>query len=614
MSTLTSGSAEEVALELFGTSEGRRDPYPRYHRLRELEPVHHNRELGMWYLTRYEDCAAMLRDPRFGKNYPQQMESMFGPGWREHPSLARGESSMLNLEGAEHSRLRRMVVQNFSRRSIDCMRDVIERFVNDALDPFAEAGGGDLLATLAFPMPVRVIGELLGVPEEDRPQFRGWVLDLTAVFEMQVSDEQLAAADAAQLQIRDYFDQLIEEKRRRPDEKLLSRLVHLEVDGDRLSQDELATMALLVFAAGFETTTNLIGNSMLGLLRHPDQMKLLREQPELYATLPDELLRYDGTAQMVVRHTHDAVEFGDVTIPADETVFAIIGSANHDPAEFPDPDGIDVARGRFRPLSFGGGAHFCLGASLAKAEIEISIRTLLERFESIELCGTPPRFRDRLTLRGLESLELEVRSAARRTARPARLEPAPEQPLAAARTPRREAEAPVGHVRPTAGGEADRLWRNALRQKVENDAAGDGDRWVLTGKELAGTIVLLARAELFRSCTSDEIAELATTAYPLTFESGDRLCVEGAESLECYVIGEGEAEVTIRGEPIRTVGENDVIGERGLLEDNVRSATVTALGHVGTYAISRKRLLDLLARNPALEQSMRDFMRQRYSD
>ena len=612
MSTLTTGTAEQVALELFRTTEGRRDPYPRYHRLRELEPVHHNGPLGMWFLTRYEDCAAMLRDPRFGKNYPRQMESMFGPEWREHPSLTSGESSMLNLEGAAHARLRRLVVKNFNRRNIEGLRDVIERFVNEALEPFAEAGGGDLLSTLAFPMPVRVIGELLGVPEEDRPQFRGWVLDLTAVFEMEVRPEQLAAADAAQLAIRSYFAGLIEAKRRRPDEKLLSRLIQLEVDGDRLSDDELSTMALLVFAAGFETTTNLIGNSVLGLLRHPDQMKLLREQPALYETLADELLRYDGTAQMVVRHTHDAVELGDVTIPADQTVFAIIGAANHDPAEFSEPDRIDVARGRFRPMSFGGGAHFCLGASLAKAEIEISIRTLLERFESIELCGTPPRFRDRLTLRGLESLELEVRSAARPAARPARTPAAAEPPLAVAPPVPGEVEAAVGQVRPSAGSDADRLWRNALREKVESDAARD--RGVLTGKELAGTIVLLARAELFRACTSDQIAELAATAYPLSFEAGDRLCSEGGESLECYVIGEGEAEVTIRGERIRTVGENDVVGERGLLEDTPRSATVTASGHVGTYAISRQRLLALVAGNPTLEDSMREFMRKRYTD
>jgi hypothetical protein len=461
-------------------------------------------------------------------------------------------------------------------------------------------------------MPVRVIGELLGVPKEDRAQFRGLVLDLTAVFEMQVSDEQLAAADAAQVAIDEYFLGLIEEKRRRPDDKLLSTLVHLEVDGDRLSPDELSTMALLVFAAGFETTTNLIGNSVWGLLQHPDQLKLLRERPDLDETLADELLRYDGTAQMVVRHTHDAVELGDVTIPAGETVFAIIGSANHDPAEFSEPDHIDVSRGRFRPMSFGGGAHFCLGASLAKAEIEISVRALLDRFESIELAGAAPRFRDRLTLRGLESLDVEVRAAAGSSARSARSLPAAEKPPAGVGAELAGVAAPVGQVRPASGSEADRLWRNALREKVESEAAGESG--VLTGRELAGTIVLLARAELFRSCTSDQIAELAATAYPLTFEAGDRICSEGGESLECYVIGEGEADVTIRGERIRRVGENDVVGERGLLEDSPRSATVTALGHVDTYAISRKRLLDLLERDPGVEQAMRRYMRERYED
>jgi len=611
--TAPNDTAETIALEIFDTPEGRSDPYPRYHRLRSVEPVHHNQTLGMWFLSRYEDCAAMLRDPRFGKDYAKQVEGMFGADWRKHPALTSGERSMLNLEGPDHTRLRRMVVKEFNRRTVDSLLPRIETIVDRLLDPFAEAGGGDLLDALAFPMPVTVIGELLGVPEEDRPPFRDRVRDLTAIFELKPTDEQIAAADAAQVEIQRYFDDLIAAKRKQPDEALLSRLVHLDADGDRLANDELNTLAWLLFAAGFETTTNLIGNGMLALIDHPDQMQILRDEPERLPLLPDELLRYDGTAQMAARFTHDEVEIGGVKIPRGELVFALLGAANHDPDEFDGPDRIDVARPRFRPMSFGGGTHFCLGASLARSEIEIVMRSMLDRFESIELAGSRPRFRDRLTLRGLENLELRVRqtdrSPARRTPAPARTAPEPIH----TRKARSDDGAGATHVRPTPGSEADRRWRNDLRTRLESDA-GAGDTWLPSNLDVAQTMVLLARAELFRSCDAKEIAELAATAYPISFEEGDRLCEEGAESLECYVIEEGDADVTIDGERVRTIGEGDVVGERGLLEDAPRSATVTATSHMITYAISRQRLLALVEESPTAREGMFASMRRRYRD
>jgi cytochrome P450 len=606
-----SDAAEAVLLELLTTPEGRRDPYPRYHRLRELAPVHRSPNLGLWFLTRYEDCSAALRDPRIGKDYPRQMQLRFGPKWREHPALLRGERSLLNLDGADHSRLRKLVVKAFTRRTVEALRPRIEQAVNALLDPFAEAGGGDILDALAFPMPITVIGDLLGVPEADRPPFRRWVADLTAVLETRPTDAQLAAADEATLAISGYFDDLVEEKRRRPDGALLSRLVHLDADGDRFSRDELSNMASLVFNAGFETTTNLIGNSLLGLLRQGDQLALLRERPELIPALPDELLRFDGTAQMTARDTHAEVEIGGTKIPAGATVFAILGAANHDPAEFPDPDRIDVTRGRFHPLSFGGGAHFCLGASLAKAEIEITFRSLLERFESIELVGEP-RFRDRLTLRGLESLEVAVRSGTRRDVRPAA--PAERVTVPVTQTVAESPgarEIPVEQVRPSQDVEADRIWRNALRARVET---GVEDAMLRTGPDLTATIVLLARADLFRACKPEEIEDLASTSYPMSFEPGDRLCVEGAESLECYVIQEGEADVTIGGRHVRQVGVNEVVGERGVLERSARSATVTATSHMLAYAISRERLLAIVEKSPEAKDRMFAYMRGRYED
>ena len=603
-------AAEKVVQELINTPQGRSDPYPRYHELRELDPVHYSPEFDAWFVSRYSDCSAVLRDPRFGKDYARETELRFGEKWREHPSLLRGEGSMLNLDGPEHARLRRLVIKAFTRRTVDRMRPAIARIMDGLLDPFEEAGGGDLMAEVAFPMPVTVIGELLGVPEADREGFRPWVNDLVATLELQVSEEQLSRADAASLAIRSYFDELIEEKRRRPDDALLSRLVHLEDAGDRLSPDELAEMCLLIFAAGFETTTNQLGNGVVGLLAHPDQLQLLRERPELLQLLPDELLRHDGTAQMAVRGSHDAVDVDGVVIPKGQTVFALLGAANRDPAEFGDPDRIDVTRERFRPMSFGGGVHFCLGAALARAEIEIAFRILLERFDVIEYEGAPPVFRDRLTLRGVHSLQLRVRSASVRRNLNVHPETPDHEPT------ERIAIAPLAHeergaeaLRPGPGSDADAPWRNALRSHVEATSAP-----ARPGSELAATIVLLARAGLFRRCKAHEIAALAETAYPMTFEAGEQLCVEGEESLECYLIEEGEAHVTIDGAAIRRVGEGDIVGERGVLQGSARTATVTAVGHMLTYAISRQRLLDLVVASAPAKNGMFAYMRERYRD
>jgi cytochrome P450 len=614
-----SDDAEAVVQELFLTPEGRRDPYPRYHRLRAAAPVHAS-ALGMWLLSRYEDCAAVLRDPRFGKNFPRQMESFVGPDWREHASITGLEESMLNVDGPEHTRQRRLVVKSFNMRTVNALRPSIERTVNRLLDPIADAGGGDILEAVAFPLPVTVIGEMLGVPEPDRGQFRQLVRDVTAIFEMKPTPEQLATADRAQLTMRAYFAQLIAEKRRRPADDLLTRLIQTEDAGDRLTDDELITLGSLLFGAGFETTTSVIGNGLLGLLRHPDQLGLLRADPSLLPNLPDELLRYDGTAQLAARFTTGPAEVGRMTIPAGESVVALLGAGNHDPARYADPDRIDVTRTDVHPLSFGGGIHYCLGAALAKAELEITFGALLGRFATIELAGEPPQFRDRLTLRALNALRIACRPASRVPRRAAAVEVEREVPAAGRPTPPRPAatspsvsgESGVLGLRPRAGTQgADAGWRDALRAQVEGGAA-DAGRAPLTGTSLARAAALLARTPLFRPCTADELAELAVTAYPMSFEPGDLLCTEGGVALECYVIAEGEASVTIGGQEVATVGEDDVVGERGPLTGEVRAATVTARTHMITYAISRERLLSLVKKSPAAAEGMFEYMRRRY--
>jgi cytochrome P450 len=599
---------EALVRTLFLTPDGRRDPYPLYHRLRAAAPVYRSHTLDTWLLCRYDDCWAALRDPRLGKNYPGQMEQRVGPDWRRHRVLADREHSMINVHGPDHTRLRRLVAKAFNRRTIEELRPAIARTVDALLAPLAAAGGGDVFEAFAFPLPVAVIGELLGVPEADRPQFRTLVRDLTAVLEVVPTPAQLAAADRAHLEIRAYFVHLLREKRRQPGPDLLSALVQSK-DEDRLTDDELVALASLLFGAGFETTTNLIGNGLLGLLRHPDQLALLREDPSLLANLSDELLRYDGTAQLAIRFTLAPIEIGGVPIPAGESVMPLLGAGNHDPARFPDPDRLDVRRPGLEPLSFGGGVHYCLGAALARAEIEIAFRALVERFDAIELAGEPPRFRDRLTLRGLESLHIALRPAAARRAHvETTAAPPPEIPIPA---PPVDTDRTVLGLRPRAAADGtDSGWRNALRARTEHDDTGIPHR---AGSDLAAAVALLGRASLFRRCTPAELEELAATAYPVSFEPGEQVCVEGGEALECYVIAEGEAAVTIGGRTVATVGEQRVVGERGPLEGRPRTATVTASTRLTTYAISRERLLGLVARSPAAAEGMYGEL-HRYSD
>jgi len=591
--------AEAIFTKLFLTAEGRADPYPLYDQLRAAAPVHRT-GLGMWVLSRYDDCWAAMRDPRLGKDYATQIAQRFGPEWRKHPSLTAGEHSMLNTSGPEHTRLRKLVSKSFTPRMITNLKPVIEEVVNALLDPLAEAGGGNVLELVGFPLPVTIIGEMLGVPTADRPQFRELVRDLVAIFEMQPSDQQMAAADAAQLTIRAYFLALIAEKRRRPPgEDLLSKLALAEDGGDRLTDDELVTLASLLFAAGFETTTNLFGNGLLALLRHPDQLALLRHDPSLFANLPDEFLRYDGTAQLVNRVTEANVEVGGVTIPAGEQVFALLGAGNRDPGRYAEPARLDVTRTEVQPLTFGGGVHFCLGAALARAEIEITFRTLLGRFPEIALDGAEPRFQDRLTLRGLDALHVRCRSEARPVASASRVATtAIPQPAERGLRPR--------------AGDGELRWRAELRQRIETEPSRADSVPVRTGERLAATVALLARNTLFARCSTAELEQLAATAYPMSFEPGDLLCSEGAESPECYVVEEGSAVVTIGRKGVGSVGENDVVGERGVLLDTVRAATVTATTHMITYALSRERLRELVERNPAAREWMLAEMKRRY--
>jgi cytochrome P450 len=400
-----SDAGEQLADSLFLTfvadPEARRDPYPTYAAIREAAPVLRS-SLGSFVLTRYADCWSVLRDPRCGKDWAGFMRQSGVEDWRDHASLQDGERWLIFANPPEHTRLRRLVAKAFTPRMIARLEPRMAAMIVELLEPLAEAGGGDLLDQFAFPLPCRVIGELLGVPEADRAAFRERVRIATRTLELGVKQEQIAAADEATVWMRAYFEDLVAEKRARPGDDLLSGMLAVDEGGDRLTDDEIVRMALLLFPAGFETTTNLIGNGVHALLRNPREMERLRAEPTLTAGAVEELLRYDASIQFSGRASLQDIVVAGQEIPAGSTIMTILGAANRDPEKFPDPDRLDVGRRGVEPLSFGSGIHYCLGASLARSETALALAHLLARFARIEL-ETAPRFRDQLGFSGLES-------------------------------------------------------------------------------------------------------------------------------------------------------------------------------------------------------------------
>jgi hypothetical protein len=315
---------------------------------------------------------------------------------------------MLFADPPDHSRLRTLVSRAFTPKRIEALRSQIAALVDPLLDDMAEMRSVDVLETLAFPLPVAVIGELVGVPPEDRSSFRTLVRESTAMIEAMPSIDALERGERAMGAMEDYFMDLVERRREDPADDLLSAMIAVEAGGDRLSVDELVATAILLFAAGFETTTNLIGNGLFALLRHPDQVERLRRDVGLMPAAVEEMLRYDSQVQIDARTALEPAEVAGHSVDPGTFVITFLGAANRDPDMFPEPDSFDVGRLDNHPLSFGWGIHHCLGAHLARAEGEIVFERLLDRFSSIELTGSDPVWRHSVTLRGLDNLYVEV--------------------------------------------------------------------------------------------------------------------------------------------------------------------------------------------------------------
>ncbi len=393
-----------VELNLFDPAF-RADPYPLYRELREHDPVH-RLAIGGWALTRYSDCALALTDARFGSESPPAIRgASILP--EDHPLIVLG-NSMLFLDPPEHTRLRGIVSKAFTRRAVDALAPLVEQLVAELCDAAEVRGKVDLVEDFAYPLPISVMCELLAIPGEDRAGFGQWSRDLAGVVDIPADLGVIARGAKAGEFFIDYFHSLLPLRRADPGDDLLSALIAAEDEGGRLSHNELlATCVQLVFA-GHETTQNLIGNGMLALLANRGQFERLRDDPQLMRPALEEFLRFDSPAQLSVRWTKADVELEGKTIRPGEPVLVFLGAGNRDPAQFEDPDVLDVGRSDNKHLTFGAGVHFCLGGPLARLEARIAIAELVRRFPHMELLDPNPPHRPTLALRGLASLPVSV--------------------------------------------------------------------------------------------------------------------------------------------------------------------------------------------------------------
>lgn len=360
----------------------RADPHPALRRLRETHPVH-ALPIGVWRVSRHADCVRLLRDADTGVRLADGKrigEDRLPPG-----SEWVGQF-MLQQDPPNHTRLRRLVSRAFTPRAIERLRPNVQGVANRLVDRALEKGEFDAIDGLALALPSTVICEMVGVPLEDRERFTEWTARSTHILAALFSPpDVLARAVEAGRALSSYFDELIADRRKKQGADLVSELIRAEEAGDRLSPSEVLSSAMGLLVAGFETTIGLIGNGILQLLRHPDEIERLRANPGLIESAVEECLRFDGPILFTVRITREELDLGDAVIPRDRVVMALLASANRDPAVFPDAERFDIAREPNEHIAFGGGTHFCLGAHLARMEAQIAIGTLVRRSSEIEL-------------------------------------------------------------------------------------------------------------------------------------------------------------------------------------------------------------------------------------
>jgi cytochrome P450 len=362
-------------------------------------------------LTRHADVSAVLRDGTFlndGRKLPmfqKQAEKRVASG--EITQDEANTQMMLNTDPPDHTRLRSLVSKAFTPRSVEALRPRVEQLVDEMVERCAAKGTFDVIREIAYPLPVIIIAEMLGIPPEDREQFKTWSDDIATTVGMPNLDDERRAR-AAQRALRDYLAPILQDRRREPREDLLSALAAAEDEGDKLTLMEVHATVALLLVAGNETTTNLIGNGLRALLQHRDQFHRLRAHPEMIGTAVEEMLRYDSPVQGTSRFTLEDTEVNGHPVKAGQQVFLFIGAANRDPEQFPDPETFDIGREDTRHLSFGNGIHYCLGAPLARIEAPAALNALVQRFPNMRLATDELKWGDNIVLRGLTELRVSV--------------------------------------------------------------------------------------------------------------------------------------------------------------------------------------------------------------
>jgi cytochrome P450 len=383
------------------------DPYSTYHLLRYEEPIHWSGMLNAWVLTRYADVSQLLTDPRLSSarrrqaataKLPEALQAALAPinGFLGH--------WLLHLDPPLHTALRSVFNEHFTKARVGRMAGRIGEIASELAEAMKPAGAANLISAFAHPLPVSVIAELMGIPRDDWPQLHEWFAELSLYFEIGPARPALLANTAATIAaIREYLARLLERKRRHPGEDVISALPR-SVDGGGMTEEQCLSNILLFLFAGHESTRSTIGNGVLALLTHPESLATLRRTPALLPSAVEEILRFDGPFMRQDRAATEDIAIGGRTIRAGQHVILVLGAANRDGAQFPNPDTFDITRRANAHLAFAQGAHYCIGAHLARLEIRIALETLLREFPRLRLSGKPIRWREHFNHRGMSVL------------------------------------------------------------------------------------------------------------------------------------------------------------------------------------------------------------------
>ncbi|TQJ75402.1 cytochrome P450 [Streptomyces sp. SLBN-31] len=387
------------------------DPYPAYAELRAAGRVHYFEATDQWLVPHHADVSALLRERRLGRTYLHRFgHEDFGrtaPPPEHEPFHTLNDHGMLDLEPPDHTRIRRLVSKAFTPRTVERLKPYVGDLAGKLVDRLVENGGGDLLTDVAEPLPVAVIAEMLGIPEADRAPLRPWSADICGMYELNPSEETARKAVQASVEFSDYLRELIAERRKEPGDDLISGLIAAHDEGDRLTEQEMISTAVLLLNAGHEATVNATVNGWYTLFRNPAQLAALRADHALVPAAVEELMRYDTPLQLFERWVLDDIEIDGTVIPRGAEIAMLFGSANHDPEVFRNPERLDLTRADNPHISFSAGIHYCIGAPLARIELAASMTALLEKAPTLSLAEEPRR-KPNFVIRGLEGLAVAV--------------------------------------------------------------------------------------------------------------------------------------------------------------------------------------------------------------